>query len=138
MNHSFPLEASKLMLGRKSEILRPTRWMLLTVHIYSKIQWNYTLCFINNRNLTIKSSAVPLYMSYNTTASEAECTLSVTTAVGYRTIKNSAAVREVKLKTCCYHHSHYIYYTTVFPCLTVQHIKIQKNKRKYFFKVICH
>lgn len=44
---------------------------------YSKIQSNHTLCFINNRKMTIKNSAAPLYKSHNMTTSEAVCTLTV-------------------------------------------------------------
>lgn len=104
---------------------------------YSKIQSNHTLCFINNRKMTIKNSAVPLYKSHNMTTSEAVCTLTVPASVGYCKIKNGGAVREIQLKTCCYqciHNTH----DMLFFRLTAQSIKMQNNKRKYFFNVIHH
>lgn len=103
---------------------------------YSKIQSNHTLCFINNRKMTIKNSAVPLYKSHNMTTSEAVCTLTVPASVGYCKIKNGGAVREIQLKTCCYqciHNTH----DMLFFRLTAQSIKMQNNKRKYF-NVIHH
>lgn len=62
----------------------------------------------------MKNSAVPLCMPYNMNeqhASEAVCTLSVT--VGYCTTKNSGAVREVKLKKCCYQQSQYLLHNCI-------------------------